>query len=163
LVGIAINDSIVVLTILQQTHKSEPVDMSDLVNTVAKCTRHVSATTLTTVASFTTLILGGGQFWPPMAVAISGGGIEATGLALVFVPAAFPMVYCPRAESVNSNFVTDRRESSDRQHPELLRLADYWVRLGRTNLETGSLILGWPVELLLGEAFDGIGIAIQER
>jgi multidrug efflux pump subunit AcrB len=120
LIGIAINDSIVVLTTLQQTHGSDPVETPDLVDTVAKCTRHVIATTLTTVAGFTPLILGGGQFWPPLAVAISGGVIGATGLALVFVPAAFRLVYCRKCGVGNSMVSTDQTESSEQGRPELV-------------------------------------------
>lgn len=94
LIGIAINDSIVVLATLQEEHGTQPASSDAIVNTVVGCTRHVVATTLTTVAGFLPLIFGGGQFWPPLAVAIAGGVIGATLLALVFVPSAYRLVYC---------------------------------------------------------------------
>ncbi len=56
------------------------------------CTRHVVATTLTTIAGFTPLIVDGGQFWPPLAIAIAGGVSGATLLALFFVPAIYRLV-----------------------------------------------------------------------
>ncbi len=55
-------------------------------NVVVKATRHVLSTTITTIAGFTPLLIAGGQFWPPLAVAIAGGVSGATVLALLFVP-----------------------------------------------------------------------------
>ncbi|MEM6471644.1 MAG: efflux RND transporter permease subunit, partial [Planctomycetota bacterium] len=92
LIGVAINDSIVVLASLQQVSRVRKLSLSDLVETVIQCTRHVVATTLTTIAGFTPLILDGGEFWPPLALAIAGGVSGATLLALLFVPAVFRMV-----------------------------------------------------------------------
>lgn len=94
LIGVAINDSIVVVAALQEQHGDGQTSPDELAVTVSHCTRHVIATTLTTVAGFAPLILAGGQFWPPLAVAISGGVVGATLLAIVFVPAAYRMVYC---------------------------------------------------------------------
>ena len=47
------------------------------------------ATSLTTIAGFALLVLGGGGFWPPLAIAIAGGVAGATILALYFVPAVY--------------------------------------------------------------------------
>ncbi|QDV70375.1 Cobalt-zinc-cadmium resistance protein CzcA [Rosistilla carotiformis] len=94
LIGIAINDSIVVLATLQEEHGRTPVGVESIVQTVVNCSRHVIATTLTTVAGFLPLIWSGGGFWPPLAIAIAGGVIGATLLALVFVPSAYRLVYC---------------------------------------------------------------------
>ncbi|KAA5545611.1 efflux RND transporter permease subunit [Roseiconus nitratireducens] len=96
LIGVAINDSIVVLASLQQASSQGSTTVGDLVQTVMDCTRHVLATTLTTVAGFTPLILDGGEFWPPLAVAIAGGVTGATLLALSFVPAAYRWLVLPR-------------------------------------------------------------------
>ena len=97
LIGIAINDSIVVVAALQENHSDRAATAEELAVTVSHCTRHVVATTLTTIAGFTPLILAGGQFWPPLAVAISGGVLGATVLAIVFAPAAYRLAYCPAA------------------------------------------------------------------
>ena len=51
--------------------------------------RNVLATSLTTIAGFTPLVLAGGGFWPPLAIAIAGGVGGATLLALTFVPGTY--------------------------------------------------------------------------
>lgn len=89
LIGVAINDSIVVIAALQERNGDGNVSADQIADTVSHCTRHVIATTVTTVAGFAPLILSGGQFWPPLAVAISGGVVGATLLAIVFAPAAY--------------------------------------------------------------------------
>ena len=84
LIGVAINDSIVVLTSVREGGGG----WDATVDRVVESTRHVVATTLTTIAGFLPLILSGGGFWPPMAVCIAGGVSGATLMALVGVPAA---------------------------------------------------------------------------
>ena len=86
LVGIAINDSIVVLAALRENRAAREGDLAALVEVVVGCTRHVLATTITTVVGFTPLILGGGRFWPPLAITIAGGVAGSTILALYMVP-----------------------------------------------------------------------------
>ncbi|MEN0112117.1 MAG: hypothetical protein AAF805_15460, partial [Planctomycetota bacterium] len=48
----------------------------------------------TTIAGFMPLILGGGGFWPPMAVTIAGGVGGATLLALVLAPSGYLALMC---------------------------------------------------------------------
>ncbi len=107
LVGVAINDSIVVLAairandrlkfpanagddldpVLPETEETEPAETPrDLDEVVFGCTRHILATTLTTMIGFLPLVIGGGKFWPPLAIVISAGVGGATMLALYFVP-----------------------------------------------------------------------------
>jgi len=72
LIGVAINDSIVVLATLDEHHRilpstgsfadSKANDIEAVADTVIECTRHVVATTLTTVAGFAPLIFAGGFF-----------------------------------------------------------------------------------------------------
>ena len=62
-------------------------DIDGTAAAVSGATRHILATTLTTVGGFLPLILSGGDFWPPFAVVIAGGVAGATLLALGFVPA----------------------------------------------------------------------------
>ncbi|MEL6897393.1 MAG: efflux RND transporter permease subunit, partial [Planctomycetota bacterium] len=93
LIGVAINDSIVVLAAIQSRAKTGDVTDDGLVKTVVESTRHVIATTATTMAGFAPLyFFSGGDFWPPLAIAIGGGVAGATLLALVFVPAAYRLV-----------------------------------------------------------------------
>ena len=86
LVGIAINDSIVVLAALRESEGAQGGNVNAMANVVVGCTRHVLATTVTTIVGFTPLILGGGRFWPPLAITIAGGVAGSTFLALYLVP-----------------------------------------------------------------------------
>ena len=89
LVGLAINGAIVVLTALRTDRRSADADVEQTAEVVLDATRHILATTLTTIAGFTPLILFGGRFWPPMATAIAGGVSGAAILALYMVPSLF--------------------------------------------------------------------------
>jgi multidrug efflux pump subunit AcrB len=92
LVGVAINDSIVVLAALREDELARSGDPSAIREVVVRSSRHVFATTLTTIAGFLPLILEGGGFWPPLAITIAGGVGGATLLALVFVPSSYLIV-----------------------------------------------------------------------
>lgn len=89
LVGVAINDSIVVLAALQENPDARRGNSKAIAQVVFHSTRHVLSTTLTTIAGFLPLIFSGGGFWPPLAIAIAGGVTGATILALYFVPATY--------------------------------------------------------------------------
>ena len=92
LIGIAINDAIVVLAALHSNARAKGGDVSAVVQVVVRETRHVLATTVTTIAGFLPLLIGGGGLWPPLAVSIAGGVLGATLLALTFVPGAFVLL-----------------------------------------------------------------------
>lgn len=92
LVGIAINDSIVVLAALRENERARTGDRNAIRNVVVRSSRHIFATTFTTIAGFAPLIMEGGGFWPPLAITIAGGVGGATLLALVFVPSAYLIV-----------------------------------------------------------------------
>ena len=96
LVGVAINDSIVVLAAIRSNEPAQNGDRRSLVKVVSGCTRHIIATTLTTIVGFTPLILGGGKFWPPLAITIAGGVGGATFLALYFVPSLHLLLHPKR-------------------------------------------------------------------
>jgi multidrug efflux pump len=89
LVGIAINDSIVVLAGLRANPLARRGDLNACREVVLRSTRHVVATTVTTICGFLPLILSGGLFWPPLAIAIAGGVGGCTLLALYYVPALY--------------------------------------------------------------------------
>jgi multidrug efflux pump subunit AcrB len=94
LMGVAINDSIVVLAAIQSNPDAAAGDRTAMRETVSTSTRHIISTSLTTMAGFAPLIIGGGGFWPPLAVAIAGGVGGATILALYFAPSAYLMLMC---------------------------------------------------------------------
>lgn len=93
LLGVAINDSIVVLAAIRADPQARGGDVDATVQVVSGCTRHIIATTLTTIVGFTPLILSGGGFWPPLAFTIAGGVGGATLLALYFVPSVYRLLY----------------------------------------------------------------------
>ena len=85
LLGIAINGSIVVLSLL----KASPAAMAAQREIVMDATRHIVATTLTTMGGFIPILLTGDSFWMPLAAGISGGVAGSALLALYFTPAVF--------------------------------------------------------------------------
>lgn len=106
MIGIAVNDSIVVLAALKRLPPEKCKDRRTVSRCVAENTRHIIATTLTTIAGFTPLFLGGGEFWPPVAISIAGGVLGATILAFIFVPSAFLVIYSPPKQQVGSTIST---------------------------------------------------------
>jgi len=96
LVGVAINDSIVVLAAIREYLEAcehDDIDASKLAEVVVGSTRHILATTLTTMIGFLPLVLDGGKFWPPLAIVISAGVGGATLLALYFTPSLFLVLH----------------------------------------------------------------------
>ena len=93
LIGLAINDSIVVLAALREDPRALVGDVKATVEVVMKATRHVVATTVTTIVGFVPLMLDKTGFWPPLAIAIAGGLGGATLLALYFIPTAHIWIY----------------------------------------------------------------------
>ncbi len=94
LAGVAINDAIVVFAELRANPLASKGDRVVVRDVVLRSTRHVVATSLTTVAGFIPLVLAGGGFWPPLAITIAGGVGGATLLALYFIPSAYILVMC---------------------------------------------------------------------
>ena len=92
LIGVAINDSIVVMAAIQQDEFASLGDRTAIREVVLHSTRHVITTTATTVVGFIPLLLNGGEFWPPLAIAIAGGVVGATLLALYLVPSAYVLL-----------------------------------------------------------------------
>ncbi|MEZ6135511.1 MAG: efflux RND transporter permease subunit [Pirellulaceae bacterium] len=92
LIGIAINDSIVVVAALATSARVRAGDIEATVETTVEVTRHVLATTATTVVGFLPLVIGGGGFWPPLAVAIGTGVAGATIISLTLVPCVFRLI-----------------------------------------------------------------------
>ncbi|MBV6621904.1 MAG: efflux RND transporter permease subunit [Rivularia sp. (in: Bacteria)] len=92
LIGVAVNDSIVVLSAISNHPIAKTGNPKAIQKVVLHSTRHVLTTTLTTAIGFVPLLLSGGEFWPPLAIAIAGGVVGATLLALYFVPAAYYLI-----------------------------------------------------------------------
>ncbi|MEQ9315795.1 MAG: efflux RND transporter permease subunit [Henriciella sp.] len=89
LLGISINSSIVVLSLLQGNEAARNDDVIAQREVVVDATRHIVATTLTTMGGFVPIILTGDVFWMPLATAIAGGVAGAALLALYFTPSVY--------------------------------------------------------------------------
>lgn len=92
LLGISINSSIVVLSLLQGNAAARADDVLAQREVVVDATRHIVATTLTTMGGFVPIILAGDVFWLPLATAIAGGVAGSALLALYFTPAAYRLM-----------------------------------------------------------------------
>lgn len=89
LAGVAINDTIVVLVAVRGNEAASRGDARAVREVVTCSTRHVVVTSLTTMAGCIPRLLGGGGFWPPLAIAIAGGVGGAILLALYFSPSVY--------------------------------------------------------------------------
>ena len=67
-------------------------DRGAIRNVVMAQSRHIVSTTVTTFGGFLPLILAGGGFWPPFAMAIAGGVLLSTIVSFYFVPPAFAIL-----------------------------------------------------------------------
>ena len=103
LVGIAINDTVIVLSALNEDGRPQQGDRRAIAQVVNKATRHVITTTITTIAGFVPLIISGGLFWRPLAIAIAGGITGSSIMALYFVPAVYSLIYRPKQRKMPSN------------------------------------------------------------
>ncbi len=103
LIGVAINDSIVVLAAIKEDDQARRGDPEAIRHVVMHASRHIVSTSLTTMAGFAPLILGGGGFWPPLAITIAGGVMGATILALYYVPSLYILLMSNQREVVSSD------------------------------------------------------------
>ncbi|QDU60789.1 Nickel and cobalt resistance protein CnrA [Planctomycetes bacterium Pan216] len=121
LAGVAINDAIVVLAAIREDGAARTGDVEAMVGVVAHSTRHIVATSLTTMVGFLPLILDGGMFWPPLAVSIAGGVGGATILALILVPATYVLLMgCRRPVEATAREVADDAAAVSSTSPRLL-------------------------------------------
>jgi len=101
-IGVSVNAAIIILTALQGDEAASAGDRRAMRDVVMRSTRHILSTTITTFGGFLPLLVGGGGFWPPFAMAIAGGVLLSAVVSFYFVPAAFSLVarrceVCPRS------------------------------------------------------------------
>jgi multidrug efflux pump subunit AcrB len=92
LFGIAINGTIVVLSLLRANEAAMADDIIAQREVVMDATRHIIATTLTTMGGFVPILMSGDTFWLPLAAGIAGGVGGSALLALYFTPAVFRLM-----------------------------------------------------------------------
>ena len=91
-IGVSINAAIIILTGLQQDEGARSGDRQAMARIVTGSSRHIISTTITTFGGFLPLILEGGAFWPPFAVAIAGGVLLSTVVSFYFTPPVFALI-----------------------------------------------------------------------
>ncbi len=97
LVGLAFNNSIVVLAAIRANPSARNANVEAVVEEVMGTTRHIISTTLTTIGGFIPLLVFvGGDFWPSLSIVLAGGVGGSMILALLLVPAAYVLIYRPR-------------------------------------------------------------------
>ncbi|ABW27550.1 efflux RND transporter permease subunit [Acaryochloris marina] len=101
LIGLAINDSIVVLAALREDERAYQGSRRAIERVVLSSARHVVATTLTTIVGLVPLMMDETGFWPPLAITIAGGLLGATILALYFVPCIFLLIHRKTARIIS--------------------------------------------------------------
>lgn len=102
LMGLAINAAIVILAELEEVPAARDGDSQVIVDLVTSCGRHIGSTTITTIGGFLPLIIAGGGFWPPFAIAIAGGTLLTTLLSLVWVPTMYHLIMRPKKNTINT-------------------------------------------------------------
>ncbi len=91
-IGVSINAAIIIITALQQDAEAMKGRATAIRNVVMAQSRHIVSTTITTFGGFLPLILAGGGFWPPFAMAIAGGVLLSTIVSFFFVPPAVALL-----------------------------------------------------------------------
>ncbi|MEM9796412.1 MAG: efflux RND transporter permease subunit [Pseudomonadota bacterium] len=107
-IGVSINAALIIMTALQEDPDAATGDPDAMADVVMGSSRHITSTTITTFGGFLPLILAGGGFWPPFAMAVAGGVALSTIVSFYFTPPAFRLVYArprPAAEPVTQPLV----------------------------------------------------------
>ncbi|WP_308918065.1 efflux RND transporter permease subunit [Jannaschia sp. LMIT008] len=113
-IGVSINAALIVMTALQKDADAAIGDPDAMADVVMASSRHIVSTTITTVGGFLPLILAGGGFWPPFAMAVAGGVALSAVVSFYFTPPAFKLVHARAAGA--------RRAGRDRSEHEVLPL-----------------------------------------
>jgi multidrug efflux pump subunit AcrB len=88
-IGVSINAAIIIMTALQLDEGARRGNKFAAREVVMDSSRHIVSTTVTTFGGFLPLILAGGGFWPPFAMAIAGGVLLSTIVSFYLVPPLF--------------------------------------------------------------------------
>ncbi|MEO1780046.1 MAG: efflux RND transporter permease subunit, partial [Pseudomonadota bacterium] len=118
-IGVSINAAIIILTGLQGDPEAASGDRRAMARVVNGSARHIISTTVTTFGGFLPLILDGGAFWPPFAVAIAGGVLLSTVVSFFFTPPVFALI--ARKQPLPEGIVdAPPTETADRPAPLVL-------------------------------------------
>ena len=122
-IGVSINAAIIILTGLQANEDAATGDTDAMADVVMGSSRHILSTTLTTAGGFLPLIVAGGGFWPPFAMAVAGGVFLSTVVSFYFTPPAFAAirrrVAKPQEDADLPSGLVIRRSDPDARFPQL--------------------------------------------
>jgi len=96
LVGIVVNNAIVLLDLIQKNQDSGLDMKQSIQEAVARRTRPIILTTLTTIAGLLPLVMTQSTLWPPLAWSIISGLIVSTALSLLVVPSLYQKMIKPK-------------------------------------------------------------------
>ncbi len=108
-IGVSINAALIIMTALQEDEAATTGDPDAMAEVVMGSSRHIVSTTITTFGGFLPLILAGGGFWPPFAMAVAGGVLLSTVISFYFTPPAFRLVYARRSPKAAPRIVAPPR------------------------------------------------------
>ncbi len=91
-IGVSINAAIIIMTGMQENESARAGDRDAMVDVVMDSSRHIVSTTITTFGGFLPLILAGGGFWPPFAMAVAGGVLLSTVISFYFTPPMYALI-----------------------------------------------------------------------
>ncbi|WP_223788490.1 efflux RND transporter permease subunit [Marinicella meishanensis] len=89
LVGIVVNNAIVLLDLIKKNQDSGMSMSTAIEQAVARRTRPIILTTLTTIAGLLPLVMTKSTLWPPLAWSIISGLLASTALSLLVVPSVY--------------------------------------------------------------------------
>jgi len=96
LVGIVVNNAIVLLDLIQKNQDSGLDLPTSIQEAVARRTRPIVLTTLTTIVGLLPLVMTKSTLWPPLAWSIISGLIVSTALSLLVVPSMYQKMIKPK-------------------------------------------------------------------
>ena len=106
-IGVSVNAAIIILTALQLDEGAVRGDTRSVRDVVMDASRHIVSTTITTFGGFLPLILEGGGFWPPFAMAIAGGVLLSTVVSFFYVPPMFMLAYRRKHKRAQSRMIEE--------------------------------------------------------
>jgi len=93
LAGVVVNNAIILIDVIEQRRREGASVSEALAASVALRIRPILLTSATTIVGLVPLALSGTSLWPPLAWAMISGLGASTVLTLVFVPAAYSLVF----------------------------------------------------------------------
>ena len=88
LIGLSINDSIIVLSHLKEQNSDKNINKKEVVDVVIRSSRHIFTTSLTTFGGLLPVLIFS-VLYQPLAWAMAAGVLGATFTALLYIPSMY--------------------------------------------------------------------------